>query len=210
MKTIGYLRVSTTDQDTEKNRDEVLRLANEKKLGTVEWVSEEISGTVPWRNRQLGQVIDRLQKGDRLVTNEFSRLARSTLQILEIIETCKRKGIDVYVVKGNWSINGGLNSKVMLLALSMVSEIERELISLRTKEGLAAARAKGRQIGRPKGPGKSKLDPYRPEIEALLRDGSTQAYVAKRYHTTGGNLINWLRMNQIDAKPIYPELGKRV
>ena len=208
MKTVGYLRVSTDEQDIQKNKDEILRLANRKKLGHVEWVEEEVSGTKNWRDRELGRVIDRLQKGDCLITNEFSRFARSTLQILEVIEACKKKDIDVHVVKGDWSINGGLDSKVILLAFSMVAEIERELISLRTKEGLRAAREKGRQIGRPRGPGKSKLDPYRPEIEALLKNGSKQSYIARRYGTSPGNLINWLQKNQIDTTPHYPEIGR--
>ena len=84
---------------------------------------------------------------------------------------------------------------------AMAAEIERDLISQRTKEGLRAARAKGKMLGRPKGPGKSKLDKFRPEIEALLQDGSPKTFIAKRYETTPANLHNWLKKNKINVKP---------
>ena len=101
-----------------------------------------------------------------------------------------------------------MESKIVLTVLAMVSEIERDLISSRTKEALRARKAAGMKLGRPKGPGKSKLDPYREEIVALLRNGSTQAYVAKRYETTAPNLHNWLRKNRIDPTPVLPDKGK--
>ena len=86
------------------------------------------------------------------------------------------------------------------MAFSMAAEIERDLISARTTEALRARRTAGLPLGRPKGPGKSKLDPFRPEIEALLENGSTQRFIAKRYNTTPGNLSNWMKMNGI-TKP---------
>jgi DNA invertase Pin-like site-specific DNA recombinase len=89
----------------------------------------------------------------------------------------------------------------MAMAFSIASEIERDLISKRTKEALRALKAQGVKLGRPKGPGKSKLDKHRDEIVALLKNGSTKAYVAKKYGTTLPNLYNWLRKNKIDAKP---------
>jgi len=202
--TVGYIRISTLDQDLEKNRADILAFANRKRLGNVDWVEETVSGTKDWRQREIGNVVNRLGEGDVIITPEFSRLARSTIQILEIVKKCTEKGIEVHVVKGDWSNDGELSSEVLLLAFSMVAQIERSLISLRTKEGLRAAREKGRQIGRPRGPGKSKLDPYRPEIEALLKNGSKQSYIARRYGTSPGNLINWLQKNQIDTTPHYP------
>jgi DNA invertase Pin-like site-specific DNA recombinase len=91
---------------------------------------------------------------------------------------------------------------------SMISEVERDLISQRTKEALKARKAAGVKLGRPKGPGKSKLDPYREEILALLKNGSTQSYVAKRYGTSAPNLNNWLRKHGIDPRPVFPESKK--
>jgi DNA invertase Pin-like site-specific DNA recombinase len=96
----------------------------------------------------------------------------------------------------------------MAMAFSIAAEIERDLISKRTKEALKALKAKGVKLGRPKGPGKSKLDKYREEIVALLKNGSTKAYVAKKYGTTLPNLYNWIRKNKIDIRPdLTPVIG---
>lgn len=105
-------------------------------------------------------------------------------------------------MKGNWTIDDSLNSKVVTVILSLVSEIEIDLISLRTKEALAARKKAGVKLGRPKGPGKSRLDPFRPEIVALLRNGSPKSFVAKRYQVSEPTLWNWLSKNQIDATAI--------
>jgi len=198
-RTIGYLRVSTGDQDLKKNQADILHLVNTNKLGNVEWVEEKVSGTQDWRKRKLGEVFNTLESGDAIIVSELSRLGRSTLQILEIMEEAKKRDIAVHAVKGGWSLNGTMESKIVLNMLAMMSEIERDLISERTKEGLRAAKAKGRQLGRPKGPGKSKLDQYREEIEALLKNGSTKSFISKRYGTTTANLHNWLKKNEIDT-----------
>jgi DNA invertase Pin-like site-specific DNA recombinase len=200
--TIGYLRVSTQDQDLEKNKADILRLANEKGLGHVAWVVEKASGTKDWRERKVGNVLLAMSAGDSLIVSELSRLGRSTLQILEIMKTAKEKGVAVYAVKGGWSLNGSMESKIVLHMLAMVSEIERDLISERTKEALRAKKAAGIKLGRPKGPGKSKLDKYREEIIALLQTGSRQNYIAKRYGVTPASLSNWIKRRGIDRKPV--------
>jgi DNA invertase Pin-like site-specific DNA recombinase len=204
-RVIGYLRVSTQDQDLEKNKADILALANQKELGHVSWVEEKVRGTKDWRKRKLGDVLETLQAGDTIVVSELSRLGRSTLQILEIMKVARKKGIAVYAVKGGWSLNSSMESKILLTVFGMISEIERDLISQRTKEGLKARKAAGVRLGRPKGPGKSKLDPYSEEIVALLKNGSTQAYVARRYGTTAPNLNNWLKKRGIEAKPVFPD-----
>jgi len=206
-RTIGYLRVSTQDQDLEKNKDDILRLANERQLGNVQWVEEKVSGTQDWRKRKIGETIETLNAGDAIIVSELSRLGRSTLQILEIMKVAKEKEVCVFAVKGGWSLNGSIESKILCTMFGMMSEIERDLISARTKEALKARKAAGVKLGRPKGPGKSKLDPYREEIIALLRNGSTQRYVANRYGTTPPNLSNWLKKNKIDPKPVFPKKG---
>ena len=198
-RTIGYLRVSTADQDVEKNKADILKLVNDKRLGHVEFVEEKVSGTKDWRKRKLGEVLETLQSGDTIIVSELSRLGRSTLQILEIMKLAKEHDIAVHAVKGGWTLNGTLESKIVLNMLAMMSEIERDLISERTKEGLRAVRARGVKLGRPKGPGKSKLDAHRVEIVALLNNGSSKAYVARRYGTSQPNLYNWLKQNNIKA-----------
>lgn len=197
-KTIAYLRVSTADQNTEKNKAEILALANEKDFGKVEFVEEVISGTKSWKQRRIKSIIDDIGEGDRLIVPEMSRLGRSMLEIMEILSIAKEKGIFVYAVKGNWELNGSIQSKVMAMAFSIAAEIERDLISSRTIEALKARKAAGVKLGRPKGAGKSKLDKHRPEIEALLQNGSTKAFIAKRYGTTLPNLYNWIKKNGIE------------
>jgi DNA invertase Pin-like site-specific DNA recombinase len=192
-KNIAYLRVSTIDQDLEKNKAEILFLANDKSLGKVEFVEEKVSGRVHWRERKIGQIIEELGEGDTILLSEFSRLGRSMLECMEIIAIATQKGICMYTVKGAWQLDGSIQSKVMAMVFAMAAEIERDLISKRTKEALQAKKASGVKLGRPKGKGKSKLDKYELEIEALLKNGSTKKFIAERYHTSEANLFNWLK-----------------
>jgi DNA invertase Pin-like site-specific DNA recombinase len=161
--------------------------------GKSRFVEDTVSGRVPWRRRQIAQVLDDLQSGDTLVVSELSHLGRSMLECMEILSIATEKGINVYAVKGEWQLDGSTQSKIIAMAFAMAAEIERDLISQRTREALRAKKAAGATLGRPRGPGKSKFDPYQPEIEALLANGSTQKFIAKRYGTTEGNLHNWLK-----------------
>lgn len=113
------------------------------------------------------------------------------------MKLAKENEIAVHAVKGNWSLNGSMESKIVLTMFAMIAEIERDLISERTKEGLRARKAAGVKLGRLKGPGKSKLDQHREEIIALLKNGSTKTLVAKRYGTSVPNLYNWLKRNGV-------------
>jgi DNA invertase Pin-like site-specific DNA recombinase len=204
VKTVAYLRVSTADQETAKNRHDILEFANKRAFGSVRFIEEKVSEAKSWKERRIKGVIDELGEGDRLIVPELSRLGRSMLEIMEIMALAKGKGIAVYDIKNGWELNGSIQSKVMAMAFSIASEIERDLIRKRTTEGLRAARAKGKLLGRPKGPGTSKLDAYREEIVALIKTGSTQVYIAKKYKTTQPNLFNWLKKNGLqDIKPVY-------
>ena len=194
-KTIGYLRVSTGDQELEKNKSDILRLANHLNLGKVVFVEEIVSGKVSWKKRKIAEIIEEFKKGDTLIVSELSRLGRSMLECMEILSVAVEKGVRVYAVKGNWTLDNSIQSKIVAMAFSMASEIERDLISQRTKEALRYKKEQGIKLGRPKGPGKSKLDRFRPEIEALLKNGSTQKFIAARYGTTEANLHNWLKKN---------------
>ena len=115
------------------------------------------------------------------------------LECMEILSIATQKGINVYAVKGDWQLTNSIQSKIVAMAFSMASEIERDLISKRTREALLVKKQNGMKLGRPKGVGKSKLDPYRVEIEALLKNGSTQKFIAKRYGTTEANLHHFLK-----------------
>jgi len=198
-KVIGYLRVSTINQDLEKNKADILAYANDHDLGKVHFVQEIVSGKVSWKRRRIKEVIDQLEKDDWLIVPELSRLGRSMLEIMEIIAEAKRKEINIYAIKNNWTLNGTMESKVLLMVFSMAAEIERDLISSRTTEALRVKKEAGIKLGRPKGPGKSKLDEHQEEIIALLRNGVPKKRVADKYGSSAVNLYNWILKNQLDV-----------
>jgi len=193
MSTYAYMRVSTEEQDLDKNRADILLLANRERLGQVEWVEEKISGRTPWRKRKLGELVERLAEGDALLVSELSRLGRSMLEVMELLSVLSSRGVRVYSAKGDWRLDGSLQSKIVAMVFAMASEIERELISSRTKEALRAKKAMGMALGRPRGSFSSRLDVVRPEIEALLANGSTRRFIAKRYGVTTQALYMWLK-----------------
>jgi DNA invertase Pin-like site-specific DNA recombinase len=206
-KTVAYLRVSTQEQELEKNKADILHFANQRDLGKVHFVEEVASGKKPWRQRLIAEVLDELQSDDIIVVSELSRLGRSMLECMEILALATRKDIRVYSVKGSWQLDNTIQSKIIALAFSMASEIERDLISQRTREALRFKKEQGIKLGRPRGPGKSKLDVFRPEIESLLANGSTQKFIAHRYKTTEANLHNWLskhglKQNRASGAPL--------
>lgn len=196
-KTIAYLRVSTIDQDIEKNKAAILTLANQKVLGHVQFVEEKVSGKISWKKRKIADILDTAQRGDNVIVSELSRLGRSMLECMEILSIATQKGINIYAVKGDWQLTNSIQSKIVAMAFSMASEIERDLISKRTREALLVKKQNGMKLGRPKGIGKSKLDPFRIEIEALLTNGATQKFIANRYHTTEANLHHWMKMHVV-------------
>ena len=149
---------------------------------------------------QIAQVIEELNVGDNLIVSELSRLGRSMLECMEILSIATQKAINVFAIKGNWQLDGSIQSKIIAMAFAMAAEIERDLISQRTKEALAARKRAGKLLGRPQGSGKSKLDKHRPEIEGLLKNGSTQKYIAARYCTTEANLSRWLKKHGLRRK----------
>ncbi len=200
-RNISYLRVSTPEQSTETNKADILKFANDNGFGVVEWVEEVVSGKVNWKTRKIKQVIDTLGDGDRLIIPEISRLGRSSVEIFEILNEARQKGIAVYAVKNNWTLNGSIESKVMMMMHSIVAEIERDLMSRRTHEGLRAAREKGHFGGRPKGPGRSKLDPFKDKIIHSLKDGVRKDIIAKRCGATPATLFHFLRKHKINITP---------
>ena len=189
------MRVSTIDQDLDKNKAEILRLVHDKHLGSghIVFVEERASGKKPWRERRIAGIMEDLVEGDNLVVSEISRLGRSMLEIMEILAIATDRKIRVYAVKGRWELADNIQSKIIAMVFSMAAEIEHDLISQRTRESLQAKKARGEKLGRPPGPRKSKLDPFRPEIEALLKNGATKIFIAKRYGTSPANLHLWLK-----------------
>jgi len=118
-RTLAYLRVSTIDQDTEKNKADILKYANEKDFGKVEFVEEKVSGKISWKERKIKKIIDELTKCDRIIVPELSRLGRSTLEVIEILKTAKDKEISVYSVKEGFELNGTIQAKIMSTMLAI-------------------------------------------------------------------------------------------
>jgi len=137
-KTIGYLRVSTGAQELEKNKADILGLANNLDLGKVHFVEEIVSGKVSWRKRRIAEFLEELKAGDSVIVSELSRLGRSMLECMEILSVSLQKGVHIYAVKGNWKLDNSIQSKIIAMAFSMAAEIERDLISSRTTEALLA------------------------------------------------------------------------
>lgn len=176
----------------------ILRIHN---LGHVQFIEEKISGKVTWRKRRIASILEQAQDGDAIIVSELSRLGRSMLECMEILSLAIQKGIRIYAVKGNWQLNNSIQSKIVAMAFAMAAEIERDLISQRTTEALAARKQQGMPLGRPKGVGKSKLDAYETEITALLKNGATRTWIARKYGTTRRNLSHWMKQHRIVAEP---------
>lgn len=197
---LGYLRVSTNKQDL-TNQELALRQYAEKNKFTVDkFIESEMSSRKTFKERKIDELLEMLHEGDTLIVSEISRLGRSVGQIIQIIDTLIKNKINFIALKEDIKINGGeqnMQTKSTITLFSLFAEIERDLISQRTKQGLEVARMNKRLIGRPKGYGKSKLDEKKAEIEALLNNGSTKTFVAKRYETTLQNLYKWLKKNNL-------------
>lgn len=193
MATKAFLRVSTVLQDTEKNKLDILQFANNKKLGNVEFIEEHCTSKKHYKDRKLGELLQTMQSGDVLILPELSRAARSVSQILEVIKVTKDKGITLYSLKENYCNNdNSISATVTSTIFALVAQIERELISLRTKEALHAKKALGVKLGRPQGKGKSKLDEYKEDIFKLLSLKVPKTIIAKQYGCTVPNLYNFI------------------
>ncbi|MGV8124533.1 MAG: recombinase family protein [Candidatus Xenobiia bacterium LiM19] len=201
-KLFAYLRVSTGRQDLDAQKIELYEYARKHALTIDEFIEIEVSSRESTKTRRIDELLDTLQEGDMLMVSELSRLGRSVGQIIQIVDTLIKKKIRFVAIKEAIRLNGkqDIQTKTMITLFSLFAEIERDLISERTKQGLAAAKKKGKLLGRPKGPGKSKLDPLKPEIEALLKNGSPKTFIAKRYGTSLPNLYNWMKKNEISIK----------
>lgn len=166
----GYIRVSTDKQTVENQRFEINRFCEKNVLVIDKWIEETISGAKKIEDRKLGKLLKRMKKGDVLICSELSRLGRNLLMIMGILNECMNRDIQVWTIKDNYRLGSDINSKVLAFAFGLSSEIERNLISQRTKEALARKRAEGVILGRPKGSksSKTKLTGQEKKIKELL------------------------------------------
>lgn len=191
----AYIRISTADQSGSSQRFEISKWAEQADVHIVKWVEESVSGTVPAEKRSLGRLLRRMKADDLLVCTEISRLGRSVLMIMSILNECAKRGIRLHTIKDNFDLNNDLNSKIIAFAFALAAEIERNLISQRTKEALADKKASGVVLGRPKGSSKKrkaileKMD----SISRMLSDGASLTFVAKKYGIHRNTLSNYLK-----------------
>src|SRR3989339_419472 len=166
----AYIRVSTDKQTTENQHFEILKFTAEKKLSIDQWVEETVSSTKKVDDRKLGDLIGGINRGDTLIVTEISRLGRSLLEVMSILHTLMEKEVRVFTCKERYELGNNINSKVLAFAFSLSAEIERTMISQRTKEALARKRAEGKRLGRPKGAlsKKTKLTGKEAVIQELL------------------------------------------
>lgn len=155
--TYSYIRVSSDRQTTENQRFEIGRYIAEKEIKVDGWIEETVSGTKRVSERKLGKLLRKMKGGDTLIVSEISRLGRNLMQIMGILNTCMERGFKIIAIKENYELGDNINSKVLAFAFGLSAEIERNLISQRTKEALARKKAEGVKLGRPRGIAMNKL-----------------------------------------------------
>ena len=195
----GYIRVSSDKQTVENQRFEINNFCEKNEMQIDGWIEETISGTKAYNKRQLGILLKRVKKDDLIICAELSRLGRNLFMIMEILNICMTKECKVWTIKDNYRLGEDIQSKVLAFAFGLSAEIERNLISQRTKEALARKRAEGVTLGRPKGrktsPEKHKLYGKRKLISELLAVGMSQRAIAKICKVDRNTLARFLKSN---------------
>ena len=180
----GYIRVSSDKQTVENQRFEINKFCERENLTIDGWIEETISGTKAYNKRQLGALLKRIQKDDLIICAELSRLGRSLLMIMSILNECLKREAQVWTIKDNYRLGSDISSKVLAFAFGLSAEIERNLISQRTKEALARKRAEGGVLGHPKGVKntRTKLSGHEDAIKVMRENGLSYPEIAKCFH----------------------------
>jgi DNA invertase Pin-like site-specific DNA recombinase len=177
----AYISVSTDKQTTENRRFEILKFADEKKLSINHWVEETVSSTKKLKDRKLSSLIEKLSSKDSLILSELSRLGRSLMEVMSILNLLMEKGTKVFTTKERYELGNNISSKVLAFAFSLAAEIERNMISQRTKDALSRKRSEGKLLGRPKGTlsKKTKLSGKENTIKELISKGISVSSIAR-------------------------------
>ena len=200
MKTVAYLRVSTPQQDVQSQRLSILEYARKSDFRVDDFIEATASGRASDTRRRIDQLMSALQPGDRLVVSELSRLARSLGQIVAILDALTKQGVSFVAIKENIRVEGkqDIRTKVMTTLFALFAEVERDLISERTREGLAKARSSGKKLGRPKGSlGVSRLDGKEDEIRRFLKLGVSKSSIAKITGVSRQTLYHFIRTREL-------------
>ena len=199
----GYIRVSSDKQTVENQRFEINNFCRKNNFVIDGWIEETISGTKAYNKRELGKLLKRVQKDDLIICAELSRLGRNLFMIMEIINICMKKECKVWTIKDNYRLGEDIQSKVLAFAFGLSAEIERNLISQRTKEALARKKAEGVVLGRPKerrsSPEKHKLHGKEVLIMELLKAGVSKRKIAKICKVDRNTLAMFITKEKLDV-----------
>ena len=194
--TYGYIRVSSDKQTVENQRFEISRFCEENNLHIDGWIEETISGTTPYSKRRLGKLLKNIHPGDVIICSEISRLGRSLFMIMDILNHCMQKECRLWTIKDNYRLGDNIEAKILAFAFGLSAEIERKLISQRTKEALARKRAEGKHLGRPFGVEPTRmlsLYKHHKRLMKMLAAGYSQRKIARILHTTPPTLKRYLQ-----------------
>jgi DNA invertase Pin-like site-specific DNA recombinase len=208
--TFASFRVSTDRQDVANQRHGILEDANTQGLGPLQFVEDTTSGRVAWRERAIGQLLSATTTpGDVVLFAEISRMARSTLQVLEMLALGMECELHIHIAKQQMLLDGSLNSRITATILGLAAEIERELIAARTREALAKRRAEGKPLGRPRGAKgtRLKLDTHADEIRRYVGKGISKRSIAKLVGCAESTLYDWLARRPLS--PCFPVIETR-
>jgi len=200
-KILGYVRVSTTRQDADHQRHEILEYTNQRQLHVGEFIEVEISSRRDPKQRRIDELMSKLEPGDTLIVSELSRLGRSTSEVIELVNELIRRDVQLIAIKQGLHISGphDLQTKVMVTIFSLLAELERDIISERTQAALAAKKAGGKRLGKPQGTVQaSKLDPHREQIIELLKHGVAKAAIARMLGTSRTNLMKYIKSRGLE------------
>lgn len=205
-KVLGYLRTSTDKQEINNQRLEILEYARKEDLKVSDFIEVQISSRKSVKYRKIDELLGKLQNGDTVIATELSRIGRSTVEVITIINELIKNGIDIVIVKQGLKINAGnkddMTSKVMVTMLSLFAELERDLISHRTKEALRSKKAQGQVLGKPKGTiQKSVYDKHKDRIVELLSLGLSvqkiaQKHLGLKYSSGLGGYVNKRKLRE--------------
>lgn len=200
----GYIRVSSDKQTVENQRFEICNFLRDNSMEIDGWIEETISGVKSYDKRKLGLLLNKVKKDDYIICSELSRLGRSMFMIMEILNICMSKECKVWTIKDNYRLGEDIQSKVLAFAFGLSAEIERNLISQRTKEALARKKREGVVLGRPKGRKSShvKLSGKEYVIAELLNQALTQVKIAKIFKVDRMTLAKFIRDNKLLPKNI--------
>lgn len=195
----GYIRVSSDKQTVENQRFEIENFCRNQKIRIDGWIEETISGTQNYNKRELGQLLQKVQKDDLIICAELSRLGRNLFMIMEILNVCMTKECKVWTIKDNYRLGEDIQSKVLAFAFGLSAEIERNLISQRTKEALARKKAEGVILGRPKGrkSSKVKLSGKEEVIRVLLEQNVSKSEIARIFKVNRMTVDSFIKTRMI-------------